>query len=777
MNEAPNPAPNPALPRVEERLRALSGALTRLVWVHGLSTALGAAALWMLVTFGLDFWLHVPLAVRLLHLAVLIALLGWLGWRELVRPLRRRPGRAGLAVLYERAQPELRQLVVSAVELGREGASGADLESRETIWRSAEAQAATLDPRRALDARAPRQRLALGALACALLGTSFALAPDAARIYLERLLGGSTPWPQRTHLSIEVPSSDPAHPQVLAQEQGRIRVRLPKGSDLPVLVRARGTIPEEITLHLSKGGELVVGSSGGDSFRTFLRALTEDVVVHASGGDDDDLEPELDVQVLEPPDVLGIAVSVEPPAYSKLPARTVFEPEVEVLAGSKLHVALQTRPADVHGSVQLLPEDRTLELAPQPFPAREAGAAPANGLGFELDALRSLRYRVLLTDANGLSNPEPGLYAITVVADRPPEVEMLAPARGEVDTVAAGWVPLRLRVEDDFGLSRLSWSASPAGAAEEAAEHELTWRELAPEELRDETAKSSRARLHAFARARLSVVDLAGAGNVVEGAQYRLLVRALDDCQPAPHEGRSFPIQVRVVSSDEFLRRVQDRLNRAQLSTRALAELAREKTRAARDLVALFSSDAPELKDGARETAALTTGLRRVQGDSRALSRELVGLVESVLYARIDERSQAALDAIDQRLSESTARGFDPAPWRELASARRRGEIAAGTLAAKLVEIAGLALEVSEDDARAAAEGAQKAQESDSVASMHTGLARAAEQEAAALAKIEHLSELLAEWDNFQSVLNLTRDILGGQKSLNERTSRYAKEH
>jgi hypothetical protein len=44
------------------------------------------------------------------------------------------------------------------------------------------------------------------------------------------------------------------------------------------------------------------------------------------------------------------------------------------------------------------------------------------------------------------------------------------------------------------------------------------------------------------------------------------------------------------------------------------------------------------------------------------------------------------------------------------------------------------------------------------------------------LAKIDALLEKLAEWDNFQSVLTLTRDILNGQKSLRERTRQAAKD-
>jgi hypothetical protein len=42
--------------------------------------------------------------------------------------------------------------------------------------------------------------------------------------------------------------------------------------------------------------------------------------------------------------------------------------------------------------------------------------------------------------------------------------------------------------------------------------------------------------------------------------------------------------------------------------------------------------------------------------------------------------------------------------------------------------------------------------------------------------QIEELLGRLAEWDNFQSVLSLTRDILNRQKNLRERTKDAAGE-
>jgi hypothetical protein len=59
---------------------------------------------------------------------------------------------------------------------------------------------------------------------------------------------------------------------------------------------------------------------------------------------------------------------------------------------------------------------------------------------------------------------------------------------------------------------------------------------------------------------------------------------------------------------------------------------------------------------------------------------------------------------------------------------------------------------------------------------VHDRLKSASAAQKKTLAKIDALLERLAEWDNFQSVLTLTRDILNGQKTLNERTRQAAKD-
>ncbi len=818
-NAAPPNAPLPTTPALDRLIDRVRARLARLVVLHGVGTVVLVAAAWIAFAFLADWSLHLPAPVRVIHLVVLIVLPTVFAVRTLVRPLRARPNRPDTAVLIERAHPGHSELLVSAVELRTAKDPSGDREHIERVLVDADRAASTIDADPVLDARGPRRRAAAGFAAAAGLGALFFWNAAAAGTFLARIAGGATPWPQRTHLAIEIPMSSANEfaattPGEAASTNkavdGEIVVRVARGSDVPVLVHALGEIPEEIVLHFAGGHRSVLGSTGGPIFRTLLRSVQEDMVFHVTGGDDQDESPVARLVVLQPPDVLRVAVSIRPPPYSGLPERVEFDPDVEVLGGSEIVVHVLTTPADVTGQVRLFPEDRVLPFTSAPFP-RQADEPATTGFAVSWTPDRSVRYRFELVDAQGLSNPDPGLFGVTVIEDRAPEVEVLSPGRGDFDTVAGGLLPLRVRAQDDFALARLGYEVSPPGVeAGQGMLRDLAWRDLTPEEraaLEPERGPTSRA--SAVARARLAVRDLAAlasgagdapatasgdaqpngaqtedsglvaaanAGVALEGQQFQLVVRALDAAEPVAHEGRSAAVRVRVVATEEFLRRVQDRLARVQSQTGALLELQREKRRLVLDMLAALSSDAPGTDETQSELAQALTGERRVQGDARALARELSSAAEAVLYARVDERAGAALEILDAALGRSVVRGFDPEPWRELFRATRGGEQAGTGLTAKLIDIAALALEISEDHATAAVNELAQAVDATDLAKVSAHLATAEKSQAIVVERLERLLERLAEWDNFQSVLGLTRDILNGQKSLSERTRSNAKE-
>ena len=398
------------------------------------------------------------------------------------------------------------------------------------------------------------------------------------------------------------------------------------------------------------------------------------------------------------------------------------------------------------------------------------------GQSFELVARSTLRYQFELKDSSGLPNPDPGLFAIHVIEDRAPEVSVLSPGRGDVDTILGGALSLRVRAEDDFGLGAMRWSVNDGSAPDAVtAGGPLEWQPITVQRVAADGVR--RLRVAGLGTRRLYVEDLSTDEKIVEGQQFTIRVEVDDNRAPEPQTAQSIGVRVRVVSSDGFMRRVQDRLSRVRLQATALGELQREKLGRTQDLIASLASDQPADGTEASDLASALTGQRRVLGDSRALSRELASIVKTVLYSRIDERGEALFEAIDSRLAAYTDRSFHAQAWQELVTGYDDGQYGAAGLSGKLVEILGLGLAISETHASEALEALARANDAADMARVHEALSGAGVFQARTLTEIESLLERLSEWENFQSILTLTRDILNRQKNLTERTRQFAKDN
>ncbi len=766
--QAHSPLPTP---RVEALLARLRTRLTTQILLHGLGTVLLVTSIWLCFAFIADWILHVPAGVRWAHLIVLIAVPCFFFWRELVRHLQRRPDAQGLAVLLERAHPELSEVVVSAVQLRDKPTDSEGYELIQRVVAEAERRADSIDLAPVVETRAPGKRFALGSVVTLLAGLFFMINSGAASIFFARLIGNDVAWPQETHLVVEIPmSTDLAQ---ISVEVDRIEVRTARGNDVPVIIRAEGIVPDNVTLHFSSGQVSKLSASGNSVFRTLLRSCQEDLEFFVTGGDDVDEAPIVSITVLQPPDITGVAVRVEPPAYAGLANSVEYDRDVEVLSGSRVMVFMQSDPADARGIARLLPEDRTLELVTATWPSASPEDAPSTAASFELVPDRSVRYRFELEDETGLKNPDPGLFAINVTDDRIPEVEVLAPGRSDMETVLGGAVPVRVRVSDDFGITSLNWTAETR--LNEGVE--LLEGTLVPQPLEAAPQASGRARVRARALASMlmEVASLSSSGQVSEGQLFNLEITAEDNREPTPNRGKSIPVRIRVVSADEFLRRLQDRLARARLRAGELLTLQEEKHMRTRELLAALESDEVETgRDSGGLNSALT-GQRRVGGDAGALVRELASISEALLYSRIDERAENLLSHLHAELSQHPDKAFHAEAWASLVKLEAASTRSSG-LGGKLVEVLGLGLQASDEHSAAAVDALMVANDAASIEEVYDALGAAERAQRATLTSIEALLERLAEWDNFQSVLALTKDILNRQKSLLERTRLYEKE-
>ncbi len=769
-------------PTLQRLLVATRAALARQVFAYGLGTVLGASALWLTFAFLADWVLRVPHPIRILHGLCLAAVITLFLWRDLLRPLRALPGQEGLALLFERAHPELRELLISAVQFQRAGSVADDERALvDTVVAAAEARAGALAPRAVVDPEAPRARLLLGLGGMLCLSVLAVLNPLHARTFLERLFGGSAAWPQRTNLVLELPGLEPE--TVIERSHERLRLRLARGSDIALLVTAEGEAPSEVTLHFEGGRDLLLNPTGNNVFRTLLQSCQEDLAFHVTGGDDEDGLPRVEVEVLEPPDVEGLALAVEPPAYSGLPPALYFNQDVEVLKGSRVSVHVLPAPRTATGNVRFLPDDTSQALVPAPFPSQPSAVglepgAPATGLVFTHVAEKTIGFRIELSDANGLNNPEPGLYRIRVLEDRAPELAVLAPARSEFESVRGGALPLRVRAEDDYALASLGWRLTSAEAARtdapplRSSELELT---RLPAEASAKAARAARDVAMGSARIEIDSLGVDGAPPAVD-SRFELEFFARDQRVPEANEGRSAPIRVRVVTPEELLRRLQDRLAETRIDALRLSDDQRKKRARIEELLDALDGDDPLETGESLALSAALAGERRVLADAQALARALAAAAEDVLYARLDEKAAGLLEFYDARAARALDARFQAEPWRELARENAAGKLAGEGFASTLVKLVALALEISEDHAARAVAALDAAEDATSRTAVGNDLQAAAEHAALVEKQVEVLLAELAEWDNFQNVLTLARDILNRQKALRERTQQFATE-
>lgn len=763
----------------------LRSRIVGLVFIHGFGTVLAIFAAWLVYAFLADWGLNVPRPVRIFHALLALALPLFFIWREFLRPLRKVPNRAGLAQLMEREYPELNELLVSAALFQQAGGNTTgDAELIAKVCREADLRAAELSPKHALDPRAPSLRLFAGLICAAIAGGMFLKMPEHASIFFDRMIGGASQWPQRTQLSIEFPNATD-----LDVTEGFVDVRVAHGSDVPFLVRAHGIAPEEVTLSIAGEAddekfELNLPQGSESTYRHVLPNITQNLSFTITGGDDLDRNPTVRLTVLHPPDIEGIAVRTTPPAYTGLPEAIAFNRDVEVLAGSQVEIVVLPDPSNAVGSVRLLPENRAIELRTADFPADPVSlgsnspdaeaTAPLvrTGLGFQFAAERSLRYRFELIDDSGLTNPDPGLYAISVLEDSPPLVQLQAPARTEVETVSGGAVALRVLITDDFGLTALWWQSALTRDETDIRRGDLTPLPLSP--LAQPTEPTPGYRM--VAHERLEVSQFADEAGATNGSIYNLEVHATDNREPEAGLGRSANVRIRIVSTDELMRRVRDRLARVRNQAGQLSLLQTDKRQRVRDLIEAHASEDALNASDQREISSALNGERLVRGDATSLTRELASVVETILYARLDEQAGPLFEALDGRMNAASTPTAQNLTWRALVAEHGRGEFGDAGLAGNLVEILGVAFAISSDHASAAAAALERARDADLPAQLKLELETAEREQSLALTRIEDLLERLAEWDSFQSVLALTRDILDRQNNLKQRTERFATE-
>jgi len=436
---------------VTARLSRLRGAIRTLFALDGFSRLFLAMAAFVVVTFLLDWSLILPAGVRLVLLALGLGGFGVLAFKRIFYPLGVRITDDDLALFVERHFPELNDRLISAIQLtrepldtGREGATNSP-ELVAALVADAEQATAQIDFKRVIVGKHVG-KIALWAAAVVLaLGGAGIARSDYASIYLHRVVGGSTKWPQRTHLKV-----------LDFTDNKKV---WPRGEDLTIAVQVEDHEPSKILLEYQfatgeKGRERMSPLAGKRYQFTFTR-LTGPFKFFVEGGDD--ITAEHSVDIVTPPSIDSVKLFYEYPPYMRMANTPADRPETSgnVVApiGTKVRLEALTN-EDLKSAVLAIGFKGKETVSDVPV-AKTAEGHPRLLQGVFTVSETLSEYALNLTALNGLGNRDPIRFTIKGVEDRPPDIVVKDPLGDEFVTDLCER-PLEIEVKDDHGIARIA---------------------------------------------------------------------------------------------------------------------------------------------------------------------------------------------------------------------------------------------------------------------------------------------------------------------------------
>jgi hypothetical protein len=389
-------------------------------------------------------------ALRVVLMLIVAAVVGRSAWLTVFAEWRTERDDDTIAVRVERTHQALGGRLISSVQLARVGPESAmapDMIAGLIEQTVAEAEAfdfaAIVD---LTDLKRAALWLALPAVVIAGLST---WKPGHAKVALQRMALLAVEYPTATRILVV----DPGAAKVVAQGEALA---------VEVTLDAQGYLPD--------GVDVVVKPADGRQATLRLKPLEGKPAIYSGTlpqvlGDlqlrpyafDARWPTWIPITAQRRPQLKEVMAKVIAPAYlAEKPATAPFT-DLSVTVGTVVTLTFTTAEPVAQAQVELVTGTAEPVLVPCTIDAKKTGGS------LELPITATTAVRILLSDANHLTNPDPVSTTITAVPDAPPAVTLTFPVRDVSATRLARW-PLRYTAKDDHGLGKaaIRWQIEDA---------------------------------------------------------------------------------------------------------------------------------------------------------------------------------------------------------------------------------------------------------------------------------------------------------------------------
>ncbi|MCX7818045.1 MAG: hypothetical protein N2652_02380 [Kiritimatiellae bacterium] len=705
--------------RTRRRLLEFGRRRERLLWTRGL---LGAAA----ATLGALILVAAADAAWVIEDVprVMLSLGAWgVGafelWRLTLRHLRGRRDLARLARWFESARPDLREEVLSAVELGTRPPAAAGLDSpafRARLQASVAEQLARIEPEQLLPLSLVRRWVVPAAVVLVLVALLLAWPglQGGRRLARAALPVANLARVSRARLDVVQPTPPDA--------------TVPLGDAVTIVVEAAGRRVAEAWLDTAAGGRRArsrMKPIGAGRFAATIETTDAQLLYRARGADA--VTRWYRITALPPPQIAAFEKTYRPPEWLGRPVHTVRETagDLEGVEGTRVDLCLESdqplRAAELR--LDLDGESRVVELRPED-PRRWRTS---------LELVRPGLFQVRLVAADsGFENRDRPVWEIRVRPDQPPRVEIVEPAADRTATPddVVRWA---IEASDDHGLvalqRRVQVRRAGAGWRNDGAPRACTGETAVVTETTDLLALDLRPGDEVWVK--YVATDLRG--QTGESGVRRLMIAA-----------ESFEPGRRAVA--DAWRSVSDALERVSAATRearqaqlAAGRSAESETATEADRTAVRAQSLSAIRSAERAADAAAEAIRRAQaemttGPGADALEQIASALAMIRYAELAVARRLAAAGEDpsaaRAAAEETARRLE----RAVELAEQAGRAAALATAAEEAELAVADLrDVSQELRRATAAPAETLADRE----------RLARRQAVAAAHLEEIAELL----------------------------------
>jgi hypothetical protein len=518
----------------EELVRKFAAARKRVrkvVFAKGWTLVVFAACVCFGASIFLDRLLFLRSRYRLaLFVACLAAMASFLTM-FLIVPLARRISARRIARSVEEKHPELRDLLLSAVELSQQLASGETHTSSELIGAVSQE---TAGKTRRIDFRSvvpfsamSRPLLITLAVACA-LGAYCYFRPMIATNVLQRLLYPYSGPDPLTFTELNVLPGD---------------ALVPKGTDVEIKATATGKIPRKAALYLDRKDrrwdKVVLPGDERGEFRYVLKEQLTSLRYRIRAGDA--RSDTFTIAVADRPVVVGIEVAYRYPEYTGRDPETKSDGgEIVAVKGSEVQITARSNKPLRSARLRFGDGSESLALV-------RGSVIQAQHFSIKEDD----SYSFDLLDTDGFSNAEAIAHRIRAVEDEAPVVGITSPGKYS-DARPDEVVPVDFRAVDDFGIHKLwlEYAVTSAVPKEE--------KDTVPGEERkgvQPIALPERGKTEVEEEYAFSLADL----RVKEGEAVVFRVVAEDNnVLSGPGKGSSLEHTIRITSDEALFKRIEE---------------------------------------------------------------------------------------------------------------------------------------------------------------------------------------------------------------------------